>query len=83
MARALVIANPAAARNRPLAVKAILDTFRTAGWNTELGETAGPGDARLLAACERCTRRRFDQGMQMTRFKPVDPDPGHSTLGSS
>jgi YegS/Rv2252/BmrU family lipid kinase len=50
MARALVIANPAAARNRPLAVKAILDTFRTAGWNTELGETAGPGDARLLAA---------------------------------
>ncbi|HJP55805.1 MAG TPA: diacylglycerol kinase family protein [Gemmatimonadales bacterium] len=50
MARALLIANPAAARNRPLAVRAILETFRTAGWNTELAETSGPGDARVLAA---------------------------------
>ena len=50
MARALLIANPAAARNRPLAVKAILDTFRSAGWDAELAETAGPGDARILAA---------------------------------
>jgi YegS/Rv2252/BmrU family lipid kinase len=50
MARVLLIANPAAARNRPLAVKAILDTFRTAGWISELSETGGPGDARRLAA---------------------------------
>ncbi len=57
MARALLIANPAAARNRPLAVRAILDTFRSAGWDTELAETSGPGDARVLAA------RGVDAGM--------------------
>ncbi len=50
MARALLITNPAAARTRPLAVQAILDTFRGAGWSLELSATEGPGDARRFAA---------------------------------
>ncbi len=50
MARAMLITNPAAARTRPLAVRAIVDTFRSAGWATDLRETAGPGDARRMAA---------------------------------
>ena len=49
MPRALLIANPAAARTAPIAVKAILTTLRGAGWDVEALATGGPGDARRLA----------------------------------
>ena len=49
MTRALVIANPAAARTDPLAVNAIMSTLRAAGWKAEVLATGGSGDARLLA----------------------------------
>ncbi len=49
MARALLITNPAAARTDPLAVNAVMQTFRTAGWHAEVLATGGPGDARRLA----------------------------------
>ena len=49
MARALVIANPAAARTQPRAVDAIMRTLRGAGWQAEVLATGGPGDARRLA----------------------------------
>jgi diacylglycerol kinase (ATP) len=47
--RALLIANPAAARTAPIAVNAILTTLRGAGWDVEALATGGPGDARRLA----------------------------------
>jgi YegS/Rv2252/BmrU family lipid kinase len=47
--RALVITNPAAARTDPLAVSAVMNTLRGAGWQAEVLATGGPGDARLLA----------------------------------
>ena len=49
MPRALLIANPAAARTAPIAVNAILTTLRAAGWDVEALATGGPGDARHLA----------------------------------
>ncbi|MBA3761058.1 MAG: diacylglycerol kinase family lipid kinase [Gemmatimonadales bacterium] len=50
MTRALLIANPAAARTDPLAVNAVMSTLKSAGWQAEVLATGGPGDARLLAA---------------------------------
>jgi YegS/Rv2252/BmrU family lipid kinase len=47
--RALLIANPAAARTAPIAVNTILRTLRTAGWDVEALATGGPGDAGHLA----------------------------------
>jgi diacylglycerol kinase (ATP) len=47
--RALLITNPAAARTAPMAVKAIMNTLKIAGWDTEVRATSGPGDARRLA----------------------------------
>ncbi|MBA3659129.1 MAG: diacylglycerol kinase family lipid kinase [Gemmatimonadales bacterium] len=49
MARALLISNPAAARNSPAALDGVLRELHAAGWNTEPVSTTGPGDARLLA----------------------------------
>ncbi|MGH7509605.1 MAG: diacylglycerol/lipid kinase family protein [Gemmatimonadales bacterium] len=49
MPRALVIANPAAARTAPLAVNAVMSTLRSAGWEAEVLATGGTGDARRLA----------------------------------
>lgn len=49
MARALLIANPAAARTQPRAVEVVMSTLRAAGWQTEVLATGGPGDARRLA----------------------------------
>lgn len=49
MTRALVIANPAAARTHPTAVDIIMRTLRQAGWSAEVLATGGPGDARRLA----------------------------------
>jgi YegS/Rv2252/BmrU family lipid kinase len=49
VARALLIANPAAARTDPLAMNAVMNTFRAAGWRAEVLATGGPGDARRLA----------------------------------
>lgn len=49
MPRALLITNPVAARTAPLAVNAIMSTFRSAGWEAEALATGGPGDARRLA----------------------------------
>lgn len=49
MPRALIIANPAAARTTPDIVSQILDTLRAGGWRSELAATSGPGDARRLA----------------------------------
>jgi diacylglycerol kinase (ATP) len=48
--RVLLITNPAAARTRARSVDAIVRTLDGAGWETELLATAGPGDARRLAA---------------------------------
>jgi YegS/Rv2252/BmrU family lipid kinase len=45
----LLITNPAAARTEPLAVNAVMNTFRSAGWHAEVLATGGPGDARTLA----------------------------------
>ena len=49
MARALLIANPAAARTQPRAVDVVMRTLRAAGWSAEVLATGGPGDARRLA----------------------------------
>ena len=49
MPRVLVITNPVAARTAPLAVNAIMNTLRGAGWDAEVRATGGPGDARHLA----------------------------------
>lgn len=49
MTRALLIANPAAARTASLAVNAVMSTLRGAGWEAEVLATGGPGDARRLA----------------------------------
>lgn len=47
--RALLIANPAAARTGPEAVAAVRRVLRRAGWRAEVRATIGPGDARTLA----------------------------------
>jgi diacylglycerol kinase (ATP) len=47
--RALLIANPAAARTDARAVTAIRDTLRRGGWAVEVLATARPGDARRYA----------------------------------
>ena len=49
MAKALLIANPNAARTAAAAVKGIEQVFRGAGWQLEILATGGPGDARKLA----------------------------------
>ena len=49
MAKALLIANPNAARTAAAAVKGIEQVFRGAGWELEILATGGPGDARKLA----------------------------------
>jgi len=49
MSRALLIANPAAARTEPQAVAAIRAVFRAAGWDVDVVATSGPGHARRLA----------------------------------
>ena len=49
MTRALLIANPAAARTDARAVTAIRDTLRRGGWAVEVLATARPGDARRFA----------------------------------
>ncbi|MGH7583279.1 MAG: diacylglycerol/lipid kinase family protein, partial [Gemmatimonadales bacterium] len=50
MARALLIANPAAARTRHVLVRSIERVFNARGWRVETLATSGPGDARRLAA---------------------------------
>jgi diacylglycerol kinase (ATP) len=47
--RALLIANPAAARTARDAVNTVTSTLRGAGWEVEVLATGGPGDARELA----------------------------------
>lgn len=49
MTRALLIANPAAARTDARAVSAIRETLRTGGWTVEVQATVRSGDARRLA----------------------------------
>src|SRR5207247_11309986 len=49
MARALLIANPAAARTDARAVTAVRDTLRHGGWSVEVLATGQPGDARRFA----------------------------------
>ena len=49
MARALLIANPGAARTHSGVVRQIERVFNTAGWQVETLATVGPGDARKLA----------------------------------
>src|SRR2546430_11942731 len=49
MTRALLIANPAAARTDARAVTAIRDTLRRGGWTVEVRATARAGDARRFA----------------------------------
>ena len=49
MTRALLIANPAAARTDARAVTAIRDTLRHGGWTVEVRATAQAGDARRFA----------------------------------
>jgi diacylglycerol kinase (ATP) len=49
VARALLIANPAAARTHGGVVRQIERVFNTAGWQVETLATGGPGDARRLA----------------------------------
>ena len=55
MTRALLIANPAAARTDARAVTAIRDTLRGGGWAVEVRATAQAGDARRFAR-EACTQ---------------------------
>lgn len=50
MARALLIANPAAARTSGRAAQAADQVLRQRGWQTEVLATGGAGDARRLAA---------------------------------
>lgn len=47
--RSLFISNPAAARTGQAAVTSVLHTLRAGGWQVEVAETGGPGDARKLA----------------------------------
>jgi YegS/Rv2252/BmrU family lipid kinase len=47
--KALLIANPAAARTAEDSVRAVANTLRRAGWELEVLATCGPGDARRLA----------------------------------
>jgi diacylglycerol kinase (ATP) len=47
--RALLIANPAAARTARNAVNSVTSTLRGGGWDVEVLATGGPGDARQLA----------------------------------
>lgn len=49
MAKALLIANPAAARTDGGVVREIERVFNMAGWQVETLATGGPGDARQLA----------------------------------
>jgi len=49
VARALLIANPAAARTHGGVVRQIERVFNSAGWQVETLATGGPGDARRLA----------------------------------
>jgi diacylglycerol kinase (ATP) len=49
MARALLIANPAAARTDARAVTTVRDTLRRGGWKVEVLATARRGDARRFA----------------------------------
>ena len=49
MAKALLIANPAAARTDGEVVREIERVFNLAGWTVETQATGGPGDARQLA----------------------------------
>ena len=49
MARALLIANPAAARTDARAVTTVRDTLRRGGWTVEVLATARAGDARRFA----------------------------------
>src|SRR5436309_8626968 len=49
MARALLIAKPAAARTDARAVTAVRDTLRRGGWSVEVLATGQPGDARRFA----------------------------------
>ena len=49
MARALLIANPAAARTDGGVIREIERVFNMAGWQVETLATGGPGDARQLA----------------------------------
>lgn len=50
MARALLITNPAAARTTPGRSHAVHRVLMASGWRVDVAETAGPGDARHLAA---------------------------------
>lgn len=50
MTRALLIANPHAARTQEATVRGIEEIIRNAGWELEVRATGGPGDARLMAA---------------------------------
>lgn len=50
MTRALLIANPNAARTEAETVRGIERVLRGAGWSLEVLATGGPGDARRLAA---------------------------------
>src|SRR6266496_2199436 len=56
--RALLIANPAAARTDARAVTAIRDTLRGGGWTVEVRATAQAGDARRFA--REATEQGFD-----------------------
>ncbi|MGH7702549.1 MAG: diacylglycerol/lipid kinase family protein [Gemmatimonadales bacterium] len=47
--RSLFISNPAAARTGQAAVGSVLLALRSGGWEVEVAETEGPGDARKLA----------------------------------
>ena len=58
MTRALLIANPAAARTDARAVTAIRDTLRGGGWTVEVRATAQAGDARRFA--REATEQGFD-----------------------
>lgn len=49
MTRALLIANPAAARTAHVAVSTVANTLRRAGWEVEVSATSGHGHARELA----------------------------------
>jgi YegS/Rv2252/BmrU family lipid kinase len=59
MTRALLIANPAAARTDARAVQTVRDTLRGGGWTVEVRATARPGDARRFA------REARDQGFDV------------------
>ena len=49
MTRALLIANPHAARTQEATVRGIEEIIRNAGWDLDVRATGGPGDARLMA----------------------------------